>query len=123
MEIKPVYVTFEQAGLLKEKGFNQACCQWYNDSESDILRIGSIHNYNHPKDACTMTAPEQWQVVEWFRLKFQLYIVVSVIPFEKGRFFEYSVSNNDECVHQDGIYDTPQEAYLVAFDYLLKNLI
>jgi signal peptidase I len=101
MEIKPTYVTFEQAKLLKEKGF-----------EVKEVRGGYL-------------VPEQWQVVEWLRVKHGIWTVVNW------------GTNNDEVVWYYGIskiginsafmekpyYKTPQEAISAAFDYCLKELI
>jgi hypothetical protein len=39
MEIKPTYVTFEQAKLLKEKGFDEECNRFYTKPNSKLFGI------------------------------------------------------------------------------------
>ena len=45
-EIKPTYITFEQAKLLKKKGFDAPCIAFY-DEEDNINEINYYCNANH----------------------------------------------------------------------------
>jgi hypothetical protein len=79
-------------------------------------------------------APEQWQVVEFLRLKYGIIIELLV----DGWGDDNSISNEFLCYrifiwqigkpkphHNDdvGALPTLQEAYSVAFDYILKELV
>ena len=61
---------------------------------------------------------------EWLRVNHGIWVTVGMIPFEKGRFFEYSICDFDNCLKQNGVYESPQEAYSAAFDFIINsNLI
>jgi hypothetical protein len=126
-QIKPTYVTFEQAKKLKEKEFNVPT-QWafdlkgqdYKDEHWDI-------DYN----CCTYNCyskPEQWQVVEWLRVVHGIWAYCEI---NGDRYYckaKKLKSNWRRVVsgvvdNENTLYNTPQEAYSEAFDYVLNNLI
>lgn len=134
MEIKPTYVTFEQAKLLKEKGFDIKCKKYYNGSLLQTSK-GSIL-----KDCYKNYAPEQWQVVEWLFDKHGIdvsvygklpYIVFPDSEFGEGELqwhFEYRIIQNKdgqkcEVIEPKDWFNSKQQAYSAAFDYCLKELI
>jgi hypothetical protein len=124
MEIKPTYVTFEQAKWLKEKGFKENCDYLYSDGRLEERNcIGKVIN----KDAIThlITAPEQWQVVEWLRVNHDIWVSTDFSEVDES--FTYKIhlikSNKLPRIFTDCGYDSPQEAYSAAFDYILNNLI
>ncbi len=109
MEIKPTHVTFEQAKWLKEKGFDFYVPNIYNEK--------------------VLSTPEQWQVVEWLRVEKDIYVVSHFNTlFLKGKYniLIHKISLQTICPMPNKIqsgYDSPQEAYSAAFDYILNNLI
>jgi hypothetical protein len=128
-EIKPAYITFEQAKWLKEKGFDVKVNGFYNGVK--VLK-GMYHFDN------SIAAPEQWQVVEWLRFNHDIWVNISpVFQFNDGRedylqiqgwqyYITVIIDNkyNQEKSHADReSKNTPQEAYSAAFDYILKELI
>jgi hypothetical protein len=106
MKIEPTYVTFEQAKLLKEKGF---------DSKYKLFVEKFIEN----------ARPEQWQVVEWLRVKYK----INVFAIRDGGYWisKYQDFNKEEEQSPKEIIiahkNTKEEAYSAAFDYILKELI
>ena len=83
MEIKPTYVSFEQAKLLKEKGFNVRLKKVYNIlGELWDSHYQYMENSN-PDCGAVCVAPEQWVVVEWFRLKHGIWINIVCDYFGK----------------------------------------
>ena len=89
MEIKPTYVTFEQAIGLKEKGFNIPVNSFYQLSGKDSYEGWGKYkkqvptaDYNaFPKNPNAKpfykygySRPEQWQVVEWLRVNHGIWI-------------------------------------------------
>ena len=133
-KIKPTYVTFEQAKLLKKKGFNIPTNLCYADGDNRALPFNcgnSKHiNNKHPY----YSAPEQWMVVEWIRLNYGIWIY----PYCAGNNkFHYGVANSmtgsiiTNSYRRNGNkleslfagYSSPQEATSAAFDYVLKELI
>jgi hypothetical protein len=147
MEIKPTYVTFEQAKLLKGKGFDGECNKCYFKQNAKIFGIDEHGRYyksvNIPKKLHTVgdvavqnienviLAPEQWLVVEWLRVNHGIWIDVGVGNlFHKCKFYiliktynvdRWDLTSLDNERHSP--YDTPQKAYSAAFDYILKKLI
>ena len=153
MEIKPTYVTFEQAKLLKEKGFNIKSKYHYPDL-SDKQEICLLTDWNKftdmSGDSNYYTAPEQHQVIEWLRIKhlYNVYLRVKYV-YKEGEFpcdkfkpiecFSVGIENNFKGYHKI-IFDyddktqtindwmteaakSSEEAYSAALDYVLTKLI
>ena len=136
MKIEPTYVTFEQAELFEEKGLecHSECNQWLlaKDKEDDSKRFiclnseldsytqideDTYHNHYH-----CLTIPEQWQVIEWLRINHGIWIGVELYHNMDGKLFSSFIQTNNKKQSFNG-NKTPQEAYSVAFDYILKELI
>jgi hypothetical protein len=74
----------------------------------------------------TFSAPEQHQVVEWLRVNHGIWI--SCYPTSNPLKCQFRIYKNDNGV-MGQVYDdymgkefnSPQEAYSAAFDYLIKN--
>ena len=147
MNIEPKYVTFEQAKWFKEKGFEEKCnsyyLYYYNNITKEIYDIDytpksyDFRNYSIPNnfnhkfynqktnglEFCS--APEQWQIIEWLRIKHKLFIVVLPKLKDLGLFYGGFIYNEkDDTMKSYGSnYNSPQEAYSTAFDYIIKNKI
>lgn len=120
----PTYVTFEQAKLLKEKGFDVNCthayCQSVNLDRPVDYCFPRINQYE-PNVQEEWLAPEQWQVIEWLRVNRDIWIYVT-----QGYKWEWNIEtigNNPKKLYNDGLQNSPQAAYSVALDYVLNNLI
>jgi hypothetical protein len=133
MEIKPTYVTWEQAKWLKEKGFDVNTHMGYAYFQN--LRKYKLMSHRESKD---YSAPEQWQVVEWLRVVHGIWIVVDWMtrtkPYNSGYYCH--LRGTSKRLNQDNfivindtlnpgyeVFNSPQEAYSAAFDYILKELI
>ena len=134
-EIKPTYVTFEQAKWLKEKGFDEPCTALFiheiiqGNTEWDILELFERNNNDTYEFllSCDMDwqknylRPEQWQVVEWLRVNHGIW--VSICPSIDTN-FEFMIYKKD-VIYGSGKYksnfNSPQEAYSAAFDYIKDN--
>jgi hypothetical protein len=127
--IQPIYVTFEQAKKLKERGFDEKCLFYYLDKQ--LIQVISYENdiwcQNSRMPGNYLSAPEQWMVVEWLRVNHGIWVRLTTYAFG----FQYHLDNtpDPETWNIDRRYDcaddfkTPQEAYSAAFDYILDNLI
>lgn len=115
-EIKPTYVTFEQAKWLKEKGFDEYCEGWaYLDENCMAMQ--------YDFKTC-VKMPEQWQVVEWLRINHGIWVWVR--PYK-----DHAADNNDPIQHQMNVYkrgvtvskefNSHEEAFSAAFDYIKEN--
>jgi hypothetical protein len=171
MEIKPTYVSFEQAKFLKDKGFDYPCFSWY--SFDDKKNRVYTHNYSEYKCECMadthkeymysnhnesfsdgsrwvverFSRPEQWQVVEWLRVNHGIWILIlpqdksavdfridkskypnhalffSIIKYEEDCSCKELINTSDDKGEVFFHFDSPQEAYSAAFDYILNILI
>ena len=128
MKIEPTYVTFEQAKLLKEKGYIQKPTKlsepYYNyngELNGDMLEYIKSYVAKNKKDLVkysSVAAPEQWQVVEWLRVNHGIWVYVRQ-THDNNFCFEITGKEGDIF----NMNKTPQEAYSTAFDYILKQLI
>jgi hypothetical protein len=110
-EIKPTYVTFEQAKLLKEKWFNELCLTCYKfdctEKEYNLIQENSITYFNNRQQeegyVPEIAAPEQWQVVEWLRVEHGIWISVSITIEGKWYFelFNLKEKRNSEIFIKD----------------------
>jgi hypothetical protein len=124
-EIKPTYITFEQAKWLKEKGFHSIKCLAYSLEGFEL----NNYCYNLEGDKQWTAKPEQWQVVEWLRVNHGIWIQVSISRY--GVFYcnilqDQKTKNLDipmsyEMICQLNDFNSPQEAYSAAFDYIKDN--
>ncbi len=125
MEIKPTYVTFEQAKLLKEKGFDVDTEHHYNiDGEQ----------YKPIFTSTDISAPEQWQVIEWLRVNHSIDLQAICNYGVLGRTYRMGIIFINKEKEVDTVFlrpmdtpfefiefNSPQEAYSAAFDYIKEN--
>jgi hypothetical protein len=129
MEIKPAYVTFEQAKWLKEKGLIANCKRyWVKYSNTEYKEMSDIQLEDLDREigiGSNLVIPkyEQWQVVEWLRVNHGIWISVDMVYETTQTGFWYSIrqSKEDDKAICSNDYPTPQEAYSAAFDYILNN--
>lgn len=136
-KIEPHYVDFATAKWLKEKGFDVPCKQrfWVGFENEEHFQGDCIsNNWNDYDDSSTVyySVPEQHQVIEWLRINHGIWIQVNISRY--GIFYCNILQNqltkninlpmSYEMVCQLNDFNTPQEAYSAAFDYIrLNNLI
>jgi hypothetical protein len=128
--IQPTYATFEQSKSIKEKEWQQRTKMVWLDSlgKQHLREVDLSLELNNTE----YDAPEQWQIVEWLRVKHGIWITVTPVLVEKATSpikFDYEIYYSDEIKYGDEVEidylpaNTPQEAYSAAFDYILKKLI
>ena len=128
-EIKPTYVTREQANRLKEKEFDLPTYAYYSGLN---FYTGEYKNHSQTTIGDTpmhkmligyTSAPEQWQVVEWLRVNHGIWVYV--VGGGNNRYYPMYQDKNQYklALDLDKCYDTPQKAYSAAFDYILNDLI
>ena len=134
MEIKPTYASFEQSKWLKEKGFNVECRNYYLEKDKELYEgfedeyWGDYRCKNWNADVIGIkpfkgfiSAPEQWQVVEWLRVNHGIWIYV--VGGGNNQYYPMYQDKNQYklALDIDKFYGTPQEAYSAAFDYIQQN--
>jgi hypothetical protein len=139
MEIKPHYVDFNTAKLLKEKGFDVPTLAYRQKSArigdetilpltlpDDEFKWKPFDWNNYSKEVPYYSIPEQHQVVEWLRIKHGIWLEArgwtnQQVGDEIWKECYQPVINGDST--DVSIFKTPQEAYSYAFDYILKKMI
>lgn len=122
-KIEPTYVTYEQAVLFSKKGFDILTNNNYYDKHGE-LHFCQTHSEAYKLIAAgkgtDVTAPEQWQVIEWLRVKHGIYVWAAQ-PYKDSLDFAYKIRDNDAELTNIGAYSTPQLAISAAFDYILRT--
>jgi hypothetical protein len=147
MNIEPKYVNLIQATWLKEKGFDIPCFYFYekghltepyleNGSSTDVdFRVNLSDLLEHfNKWSLKVSAPEQWQVVEWLRLKHGIWVNIGYEPINNGDDELISVNwlflvtkigvltdwydDQFDLLHR---YNSPYKACSAAIDYIIEN--
>jgi len=148
--IEPIYVNYDFAKFLEEKGFEEHSDynQWIlakdvnnkDESKKFICHSNDLEEYTYINEEeehnvyhC-LTIPEHWQVIEWLRVNHKIHISVDAWLQEDG-----SCEGYDFCVYktwkdkidyelkilssseQIKLYGSPKEAYSAAFDYIRLN--
>jgi|688.fasta_scaffold00112_124 hypothetical protein len=127
MEIKPNYVTFEQAKLLKEKGLVVKSDRYWvkmtEDSYTDMTdwRLEDLDSDIGIGGNLVITKYQQWQVVEFLRINYGIWVGVTMYINHDGRFYSANIQNNDNKHQSFNGHKSPQEAYSAAFDHILNN--
>ena len=128
-------VSFELAKLLKEKGFDTPCINYYTLSNEftpkDYLFTGKADNYNNVKNSVhnnngTISAPTIAEVVMWLYEKHRIWVVVDNLIDNKFYFSHRDTKTNNYAsrsgCNEEG-YESPTEAYEAGIRYVLSNLI
>jgi hypothetical protein len=124
-------VDFNIAKWLKEKGFNDPCSHYYIDDfkhDGILYKWGFLHGEEHKNvfqfvsrknEFYLCNAPEQWQVVEWLRVNHGIWIEVIETDLFQKYFFQ--IKRKDNTRLKNGDFNSPQESYLSAFNYIKNN--
>jgi hypothetical protein len=141
MEIEPTYVTFEQAKWLKDKNYEIETEEvlFYRDEvnnikEHQLKNRNIIYNgtsINHKVDENEYRTYHQWEFVEWLRVKHSIFVFPEWQFSRKKWLFNITkldsheetirIQNNYYKALGEQEYDSPQESYSAAFDYVLNN--
>ncbi len=125
MEIKPTYISFEQAKWLKEKGFDVHCTNAYaeerlinkstgGDRFTGVYRFVTLSKFHKRY----YHAPEQWQVVEWLRVNHGIHVQYLIHGSNKT-YAPFFMELKEQPIQ--AWFNSPQEAYSAAFDYIKEN--
>ena len=114
-------ISYELAKLLKEKGFNKPC-RWYM---KDGVTLSDSNETNDYLITGYYSAPTIAEVVMWLYENHGIWISVDMVFEEHQTGFWYCIRESKDTDHAitSDEYNTPTEAYEVAIQYCLKNLI
>jgi len=116
-------VTFEQAKLLKEKGFDEPCRFVHDnfDNIEDWVDIdGTMHKNSDKNASVYYSAPTIAEIICWLYEKHNIWIWVEKYEVDTTFIPQIPKANLQKVL---GYYNSPTEAYSKAIEYTLTNLI
>lgn len=132
--IKEDFVSYEIAKLLEEKGFNESCDNYYDQSSDEPQQLTLDEMYYSYDEF--IKAPTHQMAMKWLRKVHKLYIGINIevgdiqmLPsydFEETVLGYNFVIYNEETliwVFKDKTPRSYEEAVEAAIKYCLKNLI
>jgi hypothetical protein len=124
-KIEPTYVTREQAKWLKEKEFDLPTYAYYSGLN---FYTGEYKNHSQTTIGDTpmhkmligyISAPEQWQVVEWLRVNHGIWIELRMGKDSNSVWFDYDIFSTikprkDDELGEEGVEyeEDPNERFL-----------
>ena len=127
------FVTFEIAKKLKEKGFDEACYNYYEPLKHCLSELKTQFTNKEGEYYGIITAPTISQVLKWLRKEKKISIepgihcslkwVCGIYGFNDdiSDFTQYSNDGIDDTVYI--LYDSYEQAALAGIEYVLDNLI
>ena len=135
--------SFQNAKLLKEKGFDEPCPHSYKELDSPVLYAHQDKKYNnsHKKEwqntvrrnskmnnavINIYSAPTIAEVVMWLYEKHGIWIVSSYelnIETHKKEWFWIAIKDGEEIAYQYVDFNSPTEAYSAGVEYCLTKLL
>ena len=125
------YCSYEVSKLLKDKGFNEKCRGAYhsgfddNDNPNVMFEEWMAKPYNNDfvVESFLCSAPTHQMAIAWLREK-NISIEPSALNNHSWTYTIYKLLNNKvKELHNDGVYESYEEAVEAALKYSLKNLI
>lgn len=114
-------VNFEIAKLLEKKGFSEKTLQAYVYRGVEHQDSSYKGRLTKDKLLCDISAPTIAEVVMWLYEKHGIWIYIR--QGYKWEWYIETVANHPELKYNDGLEDSPTEAYEEAIIYTLENLI
>ncbi len=125
------YCSFEVAKLLKEKGFNELCCQKYDgDGYLSLNHVGYINDEKPCDDFCAL-APTHQKAMKWLREVHNLFIDIRVGEIDGRTWYDFDIipinGRKVDWNHYTNLpfveLDSYEEAVELALKYCLEKLV
>lgn len=134
--MKEIYVSYEVAKLLKEKGFDEPCYMSYWLRTKDNIELTRLEQSSNDCSDC-ICAPSLAMAMAWLRKNYNLYICPKLACFRGAKkydkvYYEWEdrvlklPSNNQvhpQFTEVHPYYETFEQAAEAALKYSLENLI
>lgn len=116
------YVSYEVAKLLKEKGFDESC-DYYYDQSSDEPQQLTLDEMYYSYDEF-LKAPTLQMAMRWLRKIYGIDIVIEISdPSDRDRKYYCVIWNKNNDSYILDLFGSYEEAVSAAIEYSLKNLI
>ena len=124
------YVSFETAKLLKEKGFDWDCFQYWHEDDNELVHSQSMHPIQNISNPCFFgpAAPTLQMVMKWLRKVHHLEIYPFHEALQESNNWWFRIERHDKSCSLDEYeseleYNEYEDACEAAIKYCLKNLI
>jgi hypothetical protein len=123
-----LFVPYEVAVKLKEKGFDELCLAWYNSKKTLYAKqqdgmggyMSTMQNAEVKVEGYC-TAPLYQQVFQWFRDRHKKFVSIQYTTTTQ-KDFVITINKRDINDARDEEYQTYEEAELAAIKYLINSI-
>ena len=119
------YISFETAKLLKEKGFDEKCFQYWHEEDNELVHSQSMHAIQNVSNPCFFgpAAPTLHVAMKWLRETKDIQVVIGILNTIKKTWTFALFRNFDELTQKFYSFKTYEEACEAGIRYVLENLI
>jgi len=125
--IQEAYVSYENAQLLKKKGFDERTL--YHYTNCDVLQHNIVYNqYKNSEILNAYSAPTHQMAMAWLREVHKLHIAIlwdcgACIGKNSFCYHIYRIDNYEDRGYNKIGFDSNEEAVEAALKYSLENLL
>ena len=126
--IQEAYCSFEVSKLLKEKGFNEPCKDFYRKENEEWLHRNT-YEYNYfnlqmPRWEDCYSCPTHQMAMAWLREKYRIDIVIEISdPSVKDRKYYCVIWDGNNNSYILDLFNSYEQSCEAALKYSLENLI
>jgi len=121
------YVSFETAKMLKEKGFDEKCFQYWHEEDKELIHSQSMHPLQNISNPCFFgpSAPTLQMAMKWLREVHNIFISIT---YENDGVFTANLKaplKGVDCMidNKHNCWLTYEQAAEAGIKYCLENLI
>ena len=117
------YVSYETAKLLKERGFDGECRDYYS-TDGHFYSEDFKSDWNHGGEAIVIfSAPTLQMAMKWLREVHNIFIQVELYSKYDNYCFELFQNTHRLIIEHREVYNSYEESCEAAIKYCLENLI
>ena len=119
------YVSFETAKLLKEKGFDEKCFQYWHEEDNELVHSQSMHPIQNVSNPCFFgpAAPTLQMTMKWLRKKYEYVVLFDISAWGSYDWYYIYRGNRYHYEEMTFNYNELEDAAEAAVKYCLENLI
>lgn len=116
------FVNFELAKKLKEKGFDEACYNYYEPLKHCLSELKTQFTNKEGEYYGIITAPTISQVLKWLRDEKGIHVCIALGEFSDWMYDVSRIDGNMFCKAEDD-FKSYEQAVLAGIEYTIDNLI
>jgi len=116
-----LYVSYEIAVLLEEKGFNLPTIACYYKEYQTLGFCLVPTDSNNSDYTNVISAPTHQEVADWILDKYKIFIEIRLLKYKNKFYYMLHHLENDESMLGTDSYETPFDAMEAAIKYKLSS--